>query len=71
MEDKELCPDVLLPDALIEANEELQKEVTRLRRVIKILRVSNSVLRDQVRRAHENDEQFKALCQEGEESFTD
>lgn len=58
-------------EALIESNELLQEEVTRvrscnrmLRRVISALRQTNAVLRTQVGIAVANDEAFKAMCDE-------
>ena len=58
-------------DALVESNEILQEEVSRLRNnnrmlrtVISAQRKTATVLRDQVAIAAANDEAFKAMCQE-------
>jgi hypothetical protein len=51
-----------LHSALIESNDILQEELTRYRRVNKILRIVNRRLRTQVTIAHANDEAFKNLC---------
>jgi hypothetical protein len=63
-------------EQLLEANQTLQSEVQRLTDQRRILRRVNSALREalesqrrQVAIAVENDEQFKSLCQEGQESF--
>jgi chaperonin cofactor prefoldin len=51
-----------LCDALEEANETLQAEVTRLRNSNRVLRTVNSHLRGQLTIAHNNDEVFKEFC---------
>jgi len=58
-------------DALVESNEFLQEEVSRLRNnnrmlrtVISAQRKTATVLRDQVAIAAANDEAFKEMCQE-------
>lgn len=67
------CPDCcriaetesLAVRALKEANETLQDTVERYRRVNVILRKVNKKLRAQVAIAHENDEEFREMCQDG------
>jgi len=50
--------------SLVEAIEGLQDEVTRLRNLNRIQRVINSNLREQIKRANQNDENFKSFCTE-------